>query len=134
MRIPKVVLDTNVIISAILFGGKPQQILTLSLAREIQCITSNILVAELLDVLTKKFRISRTDVQLLEKQVKDNFVIVQPKKSLHVLKDEPDNRVLEAASEGKCDYIITGDKVLLKLKEFRKTKIVTADQFLLGLL
>lgn len=58
------------------------------------------------------------------------FKIVQPKVALDVVKDSPDNRVIEAAVEGRCSFIITGDKELLELKTFRKIKIVTVREFL----
>lgn len=126
----KVVLDTNVIISAIGFGGKPRIILELVLTKNIQAISSNVLLAELEDVIYKKFPLLASEFEIINKQLRKNFKIVKPKKSIHILKDEPDNRVLEAAQEGKCQYIITGDKELLNLDSFERIRIITADEFL----
>lgn len=67
---------------------------------------------------------------MLEKNIKESFLVINPKINIEVLEDRPDNRVLEAAIEGKCDYIISGDKKLLELASFKGVKIVTANQFL----
>lgn len=127
---PRVLLDTNIMVSALVFGGKPFQILSLALERKIQVVTSAVLLAELMDVVNKKFPLSRKDLRLFEKQAKKTFEVVDPKESLHVLKDDSDNRVLEAAVEGNCRCIVTGDKELLELKPYRDIKIVTPAEFL----
>lgn len=51
-------------------------------------------------------------------------------KIIEITEDLEDNKILEAASEAKADYIISGDKHLLKLKEFKGIKIVKAKEFL----
>ena len=127
---PSVVLDTNIIISAIGFGGKPRKILNLVLENHISVVTSPILLVELEDIIFKKFPLLAGSFERINRQIKKKFKIVRPKTSLYVLKDEPDNRVLEAALEGESQYIITGDKELLNLKSFKTIKIITADEFL----
>ena len=126
----KVILDTNILISGIGFGGKPREILNLILDDKIETITSPILLAELEDIINKKFPKLAYSFALINRQIKDKFKIVNPKKSLLVARDEDDNRVLEAALEGGCSYIITGDKDLLDLKTFKNIKILTPDTFL----
>ena len=126
----KVVLDTNIIISALGFGGKPRVILQLVLNKNIKAVSSSVLLAELEDIIFKKFPLLADQFDKINKQIRKNFKLVKPKKSLHILKDEPDSRVLEAAIEGKCEYIITGDKELLDLGSFKDLRIVTADDFL----
>ncbi|MBI2040465.1 putative toxin-antitoxin system toxin component, PIN family [Candidatus Microgenomates bacterium] len=54
-----------------------------------------------------------------------------PHETLHILRDEDDNRVLEAAREGNCDFIVTGDQDLLDLGKYKKIKILTSEEFLL---
>jgi len=128
----RVVLDTNILISALVFGGKPRQILQMVLDREIEGMTSLTLLTEFFEVLVKEFSFSQDKIRLLEKKLKKSFKIVYPKKRIRVLKDGPDNRVLETAVEGDCQYIITGDKELLKLKEFKNVKILTASEFIIA--
>lgn len=127
---PRVVLDSNIIISAVVYRGKPRQVLELAFEGNIQAYTSPILLAELTEVLTKKFLLSSEEINLIEQELKEVFEIVHPTKTFHLQKDEDDNRVLEAAVEGKCDFIVTGDKELLQLGSFRAIKIMDADQFL----
>lgn len=126
----KAILDTNIIISGIGFGGKPREILHLLLEDKIEAITSPVLLAELEDVINKKFPKLAYGLSLINKQVQDKFKIVNPKKSLNVARDDDDNRVLEAAFEGGCRYIVTGDRDLLDLKTFKNVKIATPDTFL----
>jgi len=126
----KIILDTNIIISGIGFGGKPRKILHLVLDDKIKAVTSPILLAELEDVIVKKFQKLITQLDPINKRIRERFIIVKPRKSLHAVRDDDDNRVLEAAIEGKCSYIVTGDRDLLDLKTFRKIKIVAPDTFL----
>lgn len=126
----RVVFDTNILISAFLYKGKPEQVLELALDKQITAVTSSTLLVELLEVLLKKFDYSEEKIRQIEHKIKNNFLLVYPKKQLMISRDESDNRVLEAAVEGNCQYIVTGDKDLLDLGSFRGTKIVTADEFL----
>lgn len=126
----RVVIDTNIIISALVFGGKPEEVYNLVLEKQILAFTSSILLAELTEVLTKKFNFEVVRIQQLEKIIKKYFKTVFPNLTLNILKDTDDNRVLEAAVEGKCQYIITGDKELLKLRVFKNIQIVSAEEFL----
>src|SRR3989344_538242 len=125
-----VVLDTNILVSAIVYGGKPQYILNLVVEKKIQAVTSYILLAELLEALSKKFPLSTGDLDLVEIQIKQNFIITTPRSTLKVVRDDTDNKVLEAAIEGNCTYIITGDRDLLDFVSYKNIKILTASEFL----
>ncbi len=125
----KAVLDTNVLISAIGFGGKPREVFLLLFEENITFVTSLILLAELHEVINKKFPRFVSQLSGVRQIIEKKFYIVQPLKSLHILEDEDDNRVLEAAVEAHADYIVTGDSDLLRLKTFRKIVIVAPDQF-----
>ena len=127
----KVVLDTNILLSAIGFGGKPAEILSLVLKERITAVTSPILLAELEEALRKVLPLSKNDIELILDEIDDEFETVLPRFSIKTSRDEDDNRVLEAAVEGNCEYIITGDKDLLTLKKYKNIKILTAEQFLL---
>lgn len=126
----RAVLDTNVIVSGVIYKGKPRRVLELSLEEKIKAVISPILLAELAETLAKKFSLTSEQVNLTEQEIKDVFEIVYPTETLHIQKDEDDNRVLEAAVEGNCNYIVTGDKELLNLGIFKGIKILTAAQFL----
>ena len=55
--------------------------------------------------------------------------VVAPKRRLHVVKDDPDNRILECAVAGRAEAIVTGDKTLLALRLFRKTRIQSLREY-----
>lgn len=130
----RIVLDSNIFISSYVFGGKPESILKLIITEKVQGVTSRILISEFLDVLRKKFKVSQFDIQAIQQEVSDLFEIVYPIKNLHIVRDEPDNRVIETALEGNCDYIVTGDNDLLVLGKYKNIKIVTADEFIKSVL
>lgn len=127
---PRVVLDSNILISAYVFGGKPESVFNLSLTEQIQGVTSQILISEFLDVLRKKFGVSQTEIFEIQSEIRNIFEVVYPRKTFNIVKDFADNRVLEAAVEGGCNYIITGDKELLQLDRWKGISILTAGQFL----
>lgn len=126
----RILLDTNVIISALFFGGKPRAILESIIKKEHIGVTSPVLLSELADVLRKKFGYAKDAVSAVDERLRRQYEVVLPSSSVDILADSPDNRVLEAAAEGACDVIITGDRALLALKKYRKIEIVTPEQFL----
>lgn len=130
----KVVLDTNIIISAVGFGGKSRKVLQLILDKKIQATTSPVLLAELEDVVTKKFPNLKNHFERINKQIRKKFKVVRPQRSAKIVKDEADNRVLECALEAHVDFIISGDKHLLNLRYFRDIKIISPAEFLKELL
>lgn len=127
---PRVVLDTNILVSALIYGGKPEQIYDLALDKQLTAVISPILLSELTEILIKKFKFELSRIEQLEKITKNNFTVVNPSKIITLVKDDDDNRVLEAALEGGCDYIVTGDRDLLDLKMFKNIKIVPPEVFL----
>lgn len=128
---PRIVADTNVLISGFSFAGKPEEILKLVQEKKIQPIISSALIAELEEVVSKKSVISEGDLPRVREFIHEYFALVSPKKNLTIVDRDPDdNRVLEAAVEGDCEYIITGDRDLLDLKRYKNIKIVSPAEFL----
>lgn len=128
----RVVLDTNIIISAILFGGKPEKLIKLALAGKINLLISYDIIAETVFILRNKFKWSNYQVREVDLMLRDTAILVAPLKRLSVVdEDDADNRILECALEGKADYIISGDKKhLLRLESFKGIPIISADIFL----
>jgi putative PIN family toxin of toxin-antitoxin system len=129
----KVVLDTNVIVSAFGWQGKPEEIVKLVSRGTI----INFISAEMLDELRKviaypKFSFSET---LQAEIIETIFTIssaIYTKKSLNIINDDPeDNKILECALTAGVDFIVTGDKHLLNLKSFRGIEIITPEDFLI---
>lgn len=129
----RVVVDTNILVSGIVFRGNPHLILKAVINRQIQAVYSRPLLAELTEVLAKKLKFSSVEITKITDQLEELTEIVQPRKSIRICRDETDNQVLEAAAAGKCDYLITGDKDLLVLKKYRSIRILTPSEFV-GLL
>ncbi len=128
----KVVLDTNVLISAILFGGKPRQILVKAIRGEIRSCLSEPILEELKGVLQRsKFGYSPEMIQLILTELTGISDYVNPSERIDVLSEDPeDNRILECAVEAKANYIVTGDSHLLKLSRYLDTEILNAAAFL----
>jgi putative PIN family toxin of toxin-antitoxin system len=128
----RVVLDTNILISAILFGGKPRQILENAIRGEIRLCISEPILEELKGVLQRsKFDYSPEMIQVILTELTGVADFVNPSESINVVLEDPeDNRILECAVEAEASYIITGDFHLLKLRKYRNIKVVNAVAFL----
>ena len=71
------------------------------------------------------------EIEWWEDIVLEKSILVIPKRKVNVVKDDPDdNKFIEAALEGKADYIVTQDRHLLNIKEFEGIKMVTPKEFL----
>jgi putative PIN family toxin of toxin-antitoxin system len=127
----RVVADTNVFLSALLFGGLPGIFLDLALGGSFLLVTSPILLDELDEKLRLKFKLSATDAALIRAKLESSSEQVRPSISLSVIQDDPDDdRVLECARTGRADYIVSGDRHLLRLGTYDGTSILTVRQFL----
>ena len=128
----KAVFDTNIYISAIIFGGVPENCLDVAINDEIELYTTRAILLELANKLTTKFLHAEEDVEDILKGFSKFVKIIEPKVKVDKIKIDPqDNKILEAALEAKADYIVSGDKKhLLSLGNFRNIPIISAKQFL----
>jgi len=127
MTRPRVVLDTNVILSAILCGGNPGEYFAMASAGVIELCTSPFILEELSRVLKRKFRWPPSEIEEMIKWFRSFSTMVQPKSSIKAIKrKDSDNRILECALEAKAHFLVTGDKRdLLPLKEFHDVRIIS---------
>jgi uncharacterized protein len=125
----KVVLDTNVIISGIFWSGPPYEIIKLWENKKISVICSDSILTEILTVL-KEFKMPETQAKWWHKFIENNSIMIEPAIKVNICEDKDDNKFLETAIDGKAKYIITGDKHLLKIKEYEKIKIIPPKEFL----
>jgi len=130
----RVVLDTNVLVSAFNFpGGAPEDVYRLALEERIELVTSPPLLAELARVLTEKFDWEPLRVEEAITEIVETGLVVRPRESVRVIKDDPaDDRVLEAALEGAADPIVSGDAHVLRLRSWRGIRISSPSAFMAG--
>lgn len=128
---PRIVLDTNCILNAYLSPGYSREVLLLAQKKKIIIVTSRILLAEFSEVSRKKIQDNQSKLNHFRNKLFSLIEIIEPKNSIAMIKRDPDdNRVLEAAVEGKCDFIVTGDRDLLELKVYQGIKILNPKDFL----
>lgn len=124
-------VDTNVFISALLIlKGNPAKIIDSWIEDKYTLILSEFIVEEIIKVLHKKgIQVSKIE-ELLSLMSRKALMFI-PKEKISAIKDDPsDNKFLECAISGKADYIVSGDKHLLGLKEYEGVKILTLKEFL----
>ena len=94
-------------------------------------VTSRALLDELDEKLRGKFAVSEGDALLIRAKLEANAKVVEPDFELNAVADDPDdNRVLECAVAGKADFIVSGDRHLLRIGCYEGIAIVTVRQFL----
>jgi len=127
----RVVFDTNILVSALVFpGGRGDAALRRIIAGTDQLMMSRAILDELLEVLSRKFARDAEELAHVAVFFSELALVVTPKRRLRVVQDEPDNRILECAIAGRADAIVTGDKALLALKNFRDIPVVTLRSYL----
>jgi putative PIN family toxin of toxin-antitoxin system len=135
-RLPRVLLDTNVFISSFVFKKALARIAKAWEKNRFIWILSPEIQQEYLSVISRpKFRQTQEEIVLIFDLLSAAIEIgvikrVIPKGKLQVIHDDPkDNIFLECAVAGNADYIITGDQHLLRLRAYRKIKIISPRAF-----
>ena len=125
----RIVFDTNVYISAALFGRRAETVMKLASAGQVYLITSEAILAELSRKLLGKLAWSDDQTQLFVDMIRELAEVVAPDITLDVVPDdEDDNRIVECAVAGQADLIVTFDKDLLRLKAYEMIGIITPRQ------
>jgi len=124
----RVVLDTNVLLSALAFpGSQPDQVLQRVRRGEVELFLSPFILAELERILRDKFRFTKRQTDERMNVIRRLATLVEPTERIALVtaKDD-DNRILECALAARADYLVTGDKEhLLPLRSIGTTRIVT---------
>ncbi len=127
----RVVFDTNIFVSALVFpGGRAEAAMHRVLDGHDTLLLSPPILGEVLRVLGEKFARDKEELSRVAVLLGDLAAVVRPKRSIHVLADEPDNRILECAVAGHADRIVTGDKGMLALQAFQGIAIVPLSSHL----
>jgi len=132
----RVVLDTNVLISGTFWTGDSFRVLEGIDQGKAEIIISEELISEYDDVLTREEIAEKIEnkslvIRDIVQKVISRAKIVEPSEKFDILKEDPDdNIILDCAFEGKVDFIVSQDKHLLRLGEFKGIKIVSPEEFL----
>ncbi len=125
----RVLLDTNVLISGILFRGLPRSLLERAIRGELALVTSPALLDELERVLGDRFHVPRELARLARGELETLAELVAPDDVPSVSRDPDDDQVLAAAVAGEAEAIVTGDRDLLVLLVHRGIPILTPAGF-----
>jgi len=126
----RVVLDTNIFISAYIFPGSTvSELFERIIAGDFVLGVSEDIILEFTRVIMHKFKLSAGMAREYTDMIRTNAVIVKPAGRVSIIKDPSDNRIIECVAEFKADYIISGGRHLLDLKKYKKTKIIPPAAF-----
>ena len=129
----RVVLDTNTLVSALLFSGTASRLVPLWQSQRIVPLVTKPIVEEYLRVLAyPKFRLNDEEIrELVEEEALPFFDPVVVTRRLRVVKRDPaDDRFIECAVAGRAKYIISGDRHLVDLESYRGVSILPVGRFL----
>ena len=127
----KIVFDTNIFISALILPGSSAEKAILKVIEgSDELIISHDIIDEVLTVLSNKFSRNREALSRTAINLAEIGRIVKPTERIGIFQDEPDNRILECATAGKADAIVTGDKEMLKLGKYGGIRIISLKDYL----
>jgi putative PIN family toxin of toxin-antitoxin system len=129
----RVVLDTNVLISAVISTGVPHDIVVAGYEGEFQLIVSEATVTEFRETLQKypdRFGLTDEEIRTEVETLQYFAEFVDPDEEVNAVEDDPDDdKFLEAAVAGNAQYLVSGDQHLLTLDSFRDIEIITPRIF-----
>lgn len=129
----RIVLDTNILISAIGWNGPERRIIEKAVNGEYELVISKALISEFIGVISReKFsKIRKEDIRRFLILIFEIFEIVETRTRIDAVFEDPDdNIVLECAVDGKAGFIVTGDEHLLCIREFRGIKIIRSQNLM----
>lgn len=127
----RLVADTNILVSALQFGGKPKQLLDLAVDGQVDLAVSEAIIAEALRVFRDKFDRPPEWIAEADRQLRVITRLVQPTETIQAIEADPtDDRILECAVAAEAEVIVSGDSHLLSLGSFRGIPIQRVAEFL----
>ena len=127
----KIVIDTNVIASAIFFGGRPKELIEHLVYRRVDAYASTEIISEYretIEELRERYPNRPNNIPLTD--ILFAMKMVEPTTHVDICRDPEDNKFIDCAIDGGCIYIVSGDKDLLSLKSYGDIEIVTVSDFL----
>lgn len=122
--------DTNVLLSATLWDNSVSQKLLFDLIRQNVKIYSSLRILEEYQLILKRdFDFSEDEIKTITQKVLGFVTLVVPSMKVEVVKDDPkDNHIIECALESKSQYIVSYDKHLLNLKEYKSIRMIKPEE------
>lgn len=126
----KVVIDTNVVVSALFFGGKPRNLIELLINKDLDAYITQEITEEYKDTvayLQRKYGDKQISVPLAH--IISSCKLIKKETDIKICRDPDDDKFISCAIDAKCLYIISGDKDLLAIKQYKGIQIVTVTEF-----
>ena len=126
----RVVVDTNVLISGVFFGGLPRMVLSSIVRGKVTACATAEIIDEYEDVVQemadrKHGHVNRMILSPLIRAME----VIETTSHIEICRDPDDNKFLECAKDSRALYIVSGDKDLLVIKEYENIQIITAKEF-----
>lgn len=127
----RVVFDTNIFISAFAIpGSRAEEAIRRVVNGQDSLIISKAILEELLTTLARKFSRDQEELAHIAVFLAEIGTVVHPKRRVRILKDDPDNRVLECAAAGRADAVVTGDRAMLSVGRYHEIPILPLATYL----
>ena len=128
-----VVLDTNTVVSALLFNGTASRLVELWQTEKVQVLVSTAIVKEYLRVLAyPKFALTEDEISgLLHEELLPFVEVVEVKRRVKVVRRDPDDvKFIACALAGSAEFVVTGDRDLLAVRSFENVQVIQLRDFL----
>ena len=126
----RVVFNTNIFISALAIPGSLAEKAILKVVEGGDTlIISRDIINEVLSVLSSKFNRGKEALSHVAVILSELGELVKPIQKVSIFKEDPDNRILECAIHGKADLLVTGDKEILHVGEYKGVRIVSLKEY-----
>lgn len=127
----RIVIDTNVVASAIFFGGRPAALLRMVITRTLSAVATDEIVDEYQETvnhLMKKYSEKADEFSLIP--IISAMEMIPASDNIHICRDPDDDKFISCAVDGQCYYIVSGDKDLLTLGNYENIRILTVAEFM----
>lgn len=129
----RIVVDTNIIISAIYFGGLPRALFELFERGDFEVVASHSIIEEYEEVIHRVQKKSKSrdpkEIAHFIRVITEKSILIQPRHRKKYSRDPDDDKFIHCAQSGKAIYIVSGDSDLLDLEQVDDIEIITAREF-----
>ena len=127
----RIVIDTNVVASAIFFGGRPAELLRMVVAKTLTAVATDEIVDEYQETVNHLMTKYSNRVKSLSLvPIVSAMELIASSNNIQICRDPDDDKFISCAVDGKCYYIVSGDNDLLTLKNYEGVQIVTVAEFM----